>query len=373
MIRAFCKVLALAAIGSLLAPVAARAAFMADPHKLYDEMQAAYRKGMTQGWSFGNQAYYLATIFNAGRAYALQLPDNPGFAAIERQTVRMAGALHYDPLIYHDAVTWYVRQAAVDVMRSPQTTPSDAATARALLERVNDLDDPARLATDAYADARAIDHAFPGDTAAQLLPVEAAWRSWLLTHDQTWRAVAFADADSIDFPLANLPTTWGPSFLNAVLNASHGVAGYSDAEVAAARRIEARVVVLPELKVIARVTAESHGEMLTTLAPADEYFGPMRMSVLGIENEIHRIDLMIGWGYAKRESGLALQVAQSIDDLHKVYPHDRDMPKMLLQIYQTLGKIPTAQAAAARDEIRGLLTVEYQDTPQARQLLGLTS
>src|SRR5579863_8358016 len=95
---------ALACAGVLLAPAAANAAFMADPDKLYADMKAAYEKGNAQGWTFYNQEYYLSTIFNAGRAYSLQRPNDPAYAQIVQSTVDVSAGVHYDPLINHEAV-----------------------------------------------------------------------------------------------------------------------------------------------------------------------------------------------------------------------------------------------------------------------------
>lgn len=362
MIRALFKIAGAAlCAAALLFPSAARAAFMADPDKLYADMKSAYARGNAQGWTFYNQVFYLSTIFNAGRAYSLQRPDDPAYKQIEQATVDIAAGVHYDPLINHEAVPWYVREAALYVKNS-NPDPAEKAKADDLLARVNALENPAALARYADADAAANLQQYPHDANALLLQVEANWRGWLITHDESWRTLAFLHASSPEFPLANLPTTWGPEFLKAVQDAAD-----SDPN---ARSIQARVDKLPELKTIAKLIAQpSHERMMTTLAPADEYFGPMGMSILGIRNELNRVNYMIGYGYAKQQSGMAIQVAVAIDDLHKVYPRDRDLPKLLYDVYTTLVKIDTAEAQAARAHIRSILTVEYQDSDQARQLL----
>ena len=370
MIRAkYRRLAALLCALAFLAPAGARAAFMADPQKLYDEMKAAYEKGNALGWSFYNQEYYLSTLFNAGRAYALQMPGDPAYTLIEQNTVDVASGTHYNPLTNHEAVPWYVREAAIWVQRN-NPDPSEQAKAKALLERVDALDDPVKLAQLADEDAAANLTSFPRDTNAMLQRVEANWRGWLITHDASWRSLALEHANQKDFPIGNLPSTWGPGFLNAVLNASHGVDGYTEGDVANAKAIQARVEAIPQLKTIANVQAMTQARMLTTLAPADEYFGPLGMSILGMRNELKRVNFMLGYGYNQQESGPAVQVAVAVDDLHKVYPRDRDLPQMLFDVYTTLAKIDTPQAAAARMHIKSILTVEYQDTKQAQDLLG---
>lgn len=370
MIRACFKVTAiLLCASSLTAPLLARAAFMADPDKLYSDMKAAYEKGNAQGWTFYNQEYYLSTIFNAGRAYSLQRPNDPAYAQIVQQTVDVAAGVHYDPLINHEAVPWYVREAAVYVERNA-SDPGETAKAKDLLARVDALEDPAALARFADQDAAANIAKYPHDSNALLQRVEANWRGWLITHDASWRSLAFQRAAQREFPIANLPTSWGPEFLAAVKGAAGGDAGYGADEVSTAKAIVDRISKIAELKTIESVVAmPSHERQMTTLAPADEYFGPMGMSVLGIRNELNRVNYLIGYGYARQESGAAVQVALSIDALHRVYPRDRDLPQMLYDVYSTLSKIDTEDAKAERTHVRAVLTVEYQDSKQAQELL----
>lgn len=341
---------------------------MADPDKLYAEMKAAYEKGNAQGWTLYNQEYYLATIFDAGRAYSLQRASDPAYPQIEQTTVDIATGVHYDPLVNHEAVPWYVREAASYVARN-NPDPGEQQKAKDLLARVDALEDPAALARYADEDAAAVVQQYPHDGNALLLRVEANWRGWLLTHDASWRSAALAHADRPDFPLADLPSTWGPGFLNAVLNASHAADGYTPDDVTHAKALQSRIAQLPQLQTIASETALTHARLMTTLAPADEYFGPMGMSILGIRNELNRVNYLIGYGYARQESSMAVQVAVAVDDLHKVYPRDRDLPKLLFDVYSTLGKIDTPDAKSARDHVRAILTVEYQDTKQAHDLL----
>src|SRR5487761_666247 len=75
---------------AFLTSVRANAALMADPVKLYAQMKAVFEKGTAQGWTFYNQQEYLSTIFNAGRAYSLPLPNDPGYANLALLTVDMA-------------------------------------------------------------------------------------------------------------------------------------------------------------------------------------------------------------------------------------------------------------------------------------------
>ncbi len=353
---------------TLLLPLRANATLMADPAKLYALMKASFEKGTVQGWTFFNQQEYLSTIFNAGRAYSLQLPNDPGYAHLAQLTVDMASALHYDPLINHEAVPWWVREAALYVQKN-NPDRAEQTKAKDLLTRVDAIEDPIALAQFADEDAAALLQAYPHDANAQLERVEANWRGYLISGDASWRSLAFVHANASTFPIANLPSTWGPSFLNALQNAAAGAEGYTQGDQANAQTVLNRLRLANAPPLIASIRSQPHDVYLTTLAPADEYFGPLGMSILGIQNELKRVNFMIGYGYTTQESGAALQIATAIDDMHKVYPRDRDLPQLLFDMYTTLGKIGTADANAARTHVRAILTVEYQDTPQARKLL----
>lgn len=370
MIRAFFKaVSALAGVACLLLPAGASAAIEVDPQKLYSAMKAAYDSGTAHGWSYFDQEYYLSTIFNAGRAYSLQMPDSPAYGELAQTAVDVASGLRWNPLTNHDAVEWYVREAAAWVLKNNPDT-REQAKARDLLARADALEDPVQLANLANQDATANARQYPRNSDVLLQQTEAAWRSWILTRDPSWRELAMTQAAAPNFPIANLPTTWGPPFATAMQNAAHGVAGYTENERAAATSVLARVARLNPLRVIGNVRAQTHEGMLSTLAPADEYFGPMGMSILGIQNEIKRVNAYLDAGWGDRESGAAIQIAVSVDDLHKVYPRDRDLPALLFSIYKTLGRMQTGDSRGAAAHIRSILTVEYQDSPQAKQLLA---
>ena len=292
MARCFRSLLVAAALTAIAAggPVPARAALEADPATLYAQMKTAYDKAPAAQWDFVDQEVYLSTIFNAGRAYSLQRPDDPAFGELETLTVQIGSGLHYNPLTNHDAAVWYVREAAVWVSRN-STDPGLVAHAKGLLDRVNSEDDPGHLARLADEDANANASAYPRDLDTRLQTLEANWRAWLLTGDRSWRSLAFEKAAQPDFPLEHLPTTYGPEFLQAVQRADTGNGGdYTQGDRVNAHKIEEHIKSLKLPLTIVSVTSMPHDKYLTTLAPADEYFGQMGYSILGIENELKHIN-----------------------------------------------------------------------------------
>ncbi len=350
----------------------ARAALMADPSVLYAQMKDAYAKGTATGWTFRDQETYLSTIFNAGRAYSLQYPDDPAYGELATLTVSIGAGLHYNPLTNHDAAVWWVREAANWVIKHA-SDPDLIAQAGAILRRVNAEDDPEALARYADADATANLKNYPHDVDAILQQLEADWRGWLLTHDPKWRSLAFERAAAPSFPVANLPTTYGNEFVNEAERAASGGPGFTLDDVANAKAFLAHLKAVVPLRVISSVTSMPHGAMLTTLAPADEYFGRMGYSILGIKNELKHINFMLNYKYGNREADQTLLVAQSIVDMQKVYPRDRDMAMLLYTCMKTLQRMTDPRALATARKLRGILTVEYQDSPQARKLLGAPS
>ena len=354
----------------ILLPAPAGATLEADPQVLYTQMKAAYDKAAANGWDYFDQLYYLSTIFDTGRAYSLQRPDDAAYGQVATLAVQIGAAMHYDPLTNHDAATWYVREACVWVQRN-STDPALLADAQQLIVRVDAEDgDPETLASLADEDADALAHAYPHNVQADLLPLEADWRAWQLTHDAAWRSKAFARAAAPDFPIANLPDLYAGAFVDAAQSALANVPGYTAQDRENAQTIVNRLKAVGRLEVIAHMSVLPHDAYMTTLAPADEYFGPFGMSVLEIENRIKHINVMLDYQYGNRESDDAVNVGIAIDDMHKVYPRDRDMTKLLFACISMLGRITTPAALDEARHLRGILTVEYQDSPEAQQMLG---
>ncbi|MGC1380593.1 MAG: hypothetical protein WA814_06170 [Candidatus Baltobacteraceae bacterium] len=371
MTRAFCSRFAAPLFAGLVVflPRAAPATLMVDPAVLYAQMKDAYAKDAASGWDYRGQETYLSTIFNAGRAYSLQYPDDPNFAVLATLTVQIGGGLHYNPLTNHDGAMWWVREAA-DYVSKHSNDITTITQAAALLARVNAEDDPAKLAHYADEDATANLQAYPRDTDATLVQTEAAWRGWLLTHDPSWRSLALQRAAAPNFPVAHLPTTWGNELVAAAQAASPGRDGYTSIDSANAQTFLTRLKAVDPIRVITTVTAVPHDAYLSMLAPADEYFGPMEMSILGIENQLKHINFMLDYNYGNEESAPALEVTDSIVAMQKVYPRDRDLPMLMYWAYTTLQRMTNDKSKDAARQIKAILTVEYQDSPQARKLLG---
>lgn len=70
------------------------------------------------------------------------------------------------------------------------------------------------------------------------------------------------------------------------------------------------------------------------LAPADEYFGHLQMSILGIRNELNRIRGRVDGdnAHADRQLGLCANVEDAIEDFGSKYPHDTWLSGMTVDL-----------------------------------------
>lgn len=100
-------------------------------------------------------------------------------------------------------------------------------------------------------------------------------------------------------------------------------------------------------------------------APADEYFGPFKVSVLEIRNRLQRFE-----GQPNQELAMASNVhgidavETAIEDWHRRYPRDSWLPGFLERIVHVY-----ARAHANRDEHAhhafAMLVRDYASSPQA--------
>jgi hypothetical protein len=364
--RKFNRRFAVAALLALiLAPAAAPATLQTDPHALYRTMKAAYDRGTANGWHFADEVDYFSTVLDAGRADELVRRDDPDNAVLQGYALDLAVKLHYDPLINRDAAEWYVRTAAARYAADPQR----GAAATALLARLDaEAADPARLAADADADATANASAYPSDVEALIEQVDADLRAFALTGDPHYRSLALLRAAQPAFPIALLSDDTGKPLWTAAQAATHDAPGYSDIDRQAARAMFSHRTSAKGMPIIGRVI--SHNAFLVITAPADEYFGQTKLSPIGVRNELTRIGKYLDAGWGDRMTSDALYVVDSLDDWQHQYPRDYELPRLLLQTYQLLARIDSAGAQKAGADVRRLLTIEYNASPEARSLLN---
>jgi hypothetical protein len=342
------------------------AAIETDPSALYATMKTAYDRGARKGWPFESELYYESTVFDAGRAYSLFRPSDPEYGEIASLAVDIATMLHYNPLTNNDASLWYVIEASVYITKNGDD--QHRAEAFDLLKRLNGSnDDPKVLAAQAESDAAANAAEFGHDGDALVALIMADVRAYNLTHDITYRSALLQHAADPSTPLERVPDPeYGEMF--DIAQSALADPGFTDADRAAARTIKYRRDHTPDLKLIARVSAVPHELRLTRTAPADEYFGNLKYSPIGVRNEVTRINKYLDKGWGDRMEGDALQVDSAVEDWQKQYPHDETLPSNLLDAFKLMERVKTEKTIAAAGRLKNILLVQYASTRQAQEL-----
>jgi hypothetical protein len=362
--RKFRNALAALALAGLLPHTAAQATLQTDPQALTRTMKAAFDRGTADGWHFADDVVYFSTLLDAGRAYELVRHDDPQNLTLKGSVVDYATKLHYDPLINRDAAEWYVRLAA----GAYADDASRGAAARALLQKLDAEDaDPVRLAQDGDADATLNAAAAPNDVEALLEQAGADVGAYLLTKDVHYRSLALLRAAQPAFPIAFVTDDVGQPLWAAAQAARSGASGYSDVDRAAAAAMYSHRALAKARTGTGHVL--SHDAQLVITAPADEYFGQTKLSPLGVRDALVRIGKYLDAGWGDRMTKDTLWVIDSLEDWQHQYPRDYELPRLLLQTYKTLQRLDSPEAQKAEADVRRTLTVEYNDSAEARSLL----
>ncbi|HXP92494.1 MAG TPA: hypothetical protein VN905_03430 [Candidatus Binatia bacterium] len=105
------------------------------------------------------------------------------------------------------------------------------------------------------------------------------------------------------------------------------------------------------------------------LAPADEYFGRLKMSVLGIQNVVKDMRLRVQADPGKTESifGALAMVENSIHDWESKYPEDTWIAKDLLALEITYLAAAGEKARSVAVRIEAWLHHDYPGSPYAAQ------
>jgi hypothetical protein len=79
------------------------------------------------------------------------------------------------------------------------------------------------------------------------------------------------------------------------------------------------------------------------LAPADEYFGRLKMSILGIHNQLRDLGLRLQYAPQKSEDvlGAAAMVEDAMRDWERKYPADPWLAKSVYQLTDLYARVRT--------------------------------
>jgi hypothetical protein len=104
-------------------------------------------------------------------------------------------------------------------------------------------------------------------------------------------------------------------------------------------------------------------------APADEYFGPLKMSVLGIKNTIvetsARLDNAPSDDDALRNANL---VEASVREWEAKYPHDAWLPRTILALHRVYRRMASQEANLHAVDMAAWLIAKYPESAEAHGL-----
>jgi len=106
------------------------------------------------------------------------------------------------------------------------------------------------------------------------------------------------------------------------------------------------------------------------LAPADEYFGPLKESYIGMRNTIRDLGLRydVNHDIASQTLASALLTERAVRDWERKYPHDTQIPKTIYLLQRLYTKVLTLDARAHAHACAMWLFSDYGKSGQARQL-----
>jgi hypothetical protein len=106
------------------------------------------------------------------------------------------------------------------------------------------------------------------------------------------------------------------------------------------------------------------------LAPADEYFGQLKMSILGIKNTIRDLGLRydVNHDIARQTVASAALTEGAIRDWEHKYPRDREVPRAMYFLQRLYAHILDAQAQLKAKATAAWLFTDYPKSAQAREL-----
>jgi len=129
----------------------------------------------------------------------------------------------------------------------------------------------------------------------------------------------------------------------------------------------------PTADELARRAAEKeaarHAAMVL-LAPADEYFGPLKLSIIGMRNTIRDLGLRydVNHDIPKQTFASAQLVERSVRDWQTKYARDPQLPRVIFVLQRLYTKILLRESRDRARATAAWLQRDFSRTPQARQI-----
>jgi hypothetical protein len=114
----------------------------------------------------------------------------------------------------------------------------------------------------------------------------------------------------------------------------------------------------------------AHKLTVADLAPADEYFGPLKQSVIGMRNTIRDLGLRydVNHDIGRQTLASAALTEGAIRDWQRRYPYDDQLPKTVYLLQRLYTKVLTSDGRSKAKATAQWLFSKYASSPQAKQL-----
>jgi len=103
------------------------------------------------------------------------------------------------------------------------------------------------------------------------------------------------------------------------------------------------------------------------VAPADEYFGPLKLSVLGIRNTINDTTLRMSAGVDENGTMRCLGLVEaSVRDWEAKYPRDNWLPRIVYSLHHAYLKVATRDSLVHSIDVASWLMEKYPASEEAK-------
>ncbi len=114
--------------------------------------------------------------------------------------------------------------------------------------------------------------------------------------------------------------------------------------------------------------APAFAEPISNLAPADRYFGRLKMSILGVRNSIKDLDARADAHPEDAEHifDKAVLVEDALRDWHSHFPRDPWIPRYAYSLAQLYGKLEMDDARVRRNDTLDWLIATFPNSEYAQ-------
>lgn len=158
--------------------------------------------------------------------------------------------------------------------------------------------------------------------------------------------------------------------LSACFNDCNGIDGVSSMKfVPTAAFVLAAITLCPTLAAVRPQPAAAETVPIWAYAPADEYFGPLKMSILGVNNAMVNVRRRQNGGVMSDDTLSSLnQVTLSIRDCQRHYPRDPWNARAIFDLEETYGSFSDTRARRHASQTSAWLLRAYPRSRSAARL-----